>query len=241
MTKLYGAFLWSVLLLSACGEATENEVGPEPNGATTTHESTAKPSDVSMRQGTILFLGNSLSAGLGVRSNEAFPSLIQQRIDSLGWRFRVVNAGVSGDTSSGGLSRLEWLLRDTVDVLVLELGANDGLRGIPPDAMRDNLSEIIDRTRARYPSVEILLAGMRMPPNLGQDYARAFEQVYVELAREKDVHLIPFLLEGVGGVRAMNQQDGIHPTAEGHRIIAQTVWTYLSPLLEEMRFVSSPA
>lgn len=194
-----------------------------------------------MRQGTILFLGNSLSAGLGVRSNEAFPSLIQQRIDSLGWRFRVVNAGVSGDTSSGGLSRLEWLLRDTVDVLVLELGANDGLRGIPPDAMRDNLSEIIDRTRARYPSVEILLAGMRMPPNLGQDYARAFEQVYVELAREKDVHLIPFLLEGVGGVRAMNQQDGIHPTAEGHRIIAQTVWTYLSPLLEEMRFVSSPA
>ncbi len=153
----------------------------------------------------------------------------------------MVNAGVSGDTSSGGLSRLEWLLRDTVDVLVLELGGNDGLRGIPPDAMHDNLAEIIDRTRAKYPDVRILLAGMRMPPNLGQDYVRAFERVYVDLAREKDVQLIPFLLEGVGGIRTLNQPDGVHPTAEGHRLIADTVWDYLRPVLEDLPFVAPAA
>lgn len=239
MTKLYGALVGSVLLLSACGNGTGNG-GASPDAASDTAE-TLPETTSTHRTGTILFLGNSLSAGLGVRQEEAFPSLIQARIDSLGWNFTVVNAGVSGDTSSGGLRRLEWLLRDTVDVLVVELGANDGLRGISPAAMRENLERIIDEARNRYPDVRILLAGMKMPPNLGQDYTRTFEEVYVTLADEKNVRLIPFLLEGVGGMRHLNQPDGVHPTAEGHRIIARTVWQYLRPVLEDMPFAQEPA
>lgn len=236
MTKLYGALLLSVLLISGCGEAEDS--APDPSLRGSDSEQVAPP-DATGRVGTILFIGNSLAAGLGVRREEAFPSLIQDKIDSLGWNYQVVNAGISGDTSSGGVQRVDWLLRDTVDVIVLELGANDGLRGISPAAMRENLATIIDRARARYPDIKILLAGMKMPPNLGRDYTRAFEEAYFDLAAEKEVQLIPFLLDGVGGVAALNQGDGVHPTAGGHEIIAETVWRYLKPILAGTSYAST--
>ena len=179
----------------------------------------------------MLFLGTSLTAGQGVAEDEAFPALIQQEIDSAKLDFRVVNAGVSGETSAGGLRRLEWLLRQPIDVLVLELGANDGLRGQDVDSLEANLQTIIDRTKAADPGVAIVIAGMEAPPNMGPEFTARFRAVFPRLARANHAALIPFLLEGVGGVRALNQADGIHPTAEGHGIIAETVWRVLEPVL----------
>ncbi len=186
----------------------------------------------------MLFLGTSLTAGQGVAEDEAFPALIQQKIDSAGLRFRVVNAGVSGETSAGGLRRLGWLLRQPVDVLVLELGANDGLRGQDVDSLEANLQAIIDRTRAADPGVAIVIAGMEAPPTMGAAFTSRFRAVFPRLARGNRAALIPFLLDGVGGVRALNQADGIHPTAEGHRIIAETVWRVLEPVLRRRPAVS---
>jgi acyl-CoA thioesterase I len=176
---------------------------------------------------TILFFGDSITAGYGIDEQEAFPALIQQRLDSIGLQWRAVNAGLSGETSAGGLRRIDWLLRQPVDVMVLELGGNDGLRGVSPDDTRRNLEEIIDRTRAKYPDVRIILAGMQIPPNLGPEYAAAFAGLYTDVARSKQVELIPFILEGVGGISELNLPDGIHPTAEGHKILAETVWAKL--------------
>ncbi|MGI9591121.1 MAG: arylesterase [Myxococcota bacterium] len=179
----------------------------------------------------VLFVGTSLTAGYGLPAEEAYPALVQERIESAGLGYRAVNAGVSGDTSAGGLRRIDWLLRQPVAVLVLELGANDMLRGLDVDAMRRNLRGILDRTRAERPDARFVVAGMRAAPNLGAAYARRFEAVYAELAREYDAVLIPFLLEGIAGVPSFNQADGIHPTAEGQRRIAETVWSVLEPLL----------
>lgn len=179
----------------------------------------------------ILFLGTSLTAGQGVALEDAYPALVQRKIDSAGYRGRVVNAGVSGETSAAGLRRLDWLLRQHVDILVLELGANDGLRGQDVDSMRANLQAIIDRTRETYPDVEIVIAGMEAPPNLGDRYTSRFRRTFVELAESNDASLIPFLLVDVAGERALNQADGIHPTEEGHRIMAETVWRVLEGLL----------
>lgn len=181
----------------------------------------------------ILFLGNSLTAGYGLTPEEAFPALIQEKIDSAGYRYRVVNAGVSGETSAGGVRRIDWLLQNPIAILVLELGANDALRGQDLRATRANLQTIVDRTRARYPDVKIIVAGMEAPPNLGPAYTEEFRNLFVELARENDAALIPFLLDGVGGVPELNQDDGIHPTAEGHRIMAENVWRTLEPILRE--------
>lgn len=172
----------------------------------------------------ILFFGDSITAGYGIDEREAFPALIQQRLDSLELPWRVVNAGLSGETSAGGLRRIDWLLQQPVDLLVLELGGNDGLRGVSPIDTRLNLEDIIDRTRAKYSDVRIILAGMQIPPNLGPDYAAAFADVYPSVARSKQVELIPFILEGVGGIANLNLPDGIHPTVEGHKIVAETVW-----------------
>jgi len=181
----------------------------------------------------ILFLGTSLTAGYGLDDPDlAFPALLQARIDSLDLNFRVVNAGVPGDTSAGGLERLRWLLESQVRVLVLELGANDGLRGLDPEALRKNLIEIIRQTRREYPDVEILLAGMEAPTNLGPRYTDPFRAVFDQVARAENTSLIPFLLEGVAAVPELNQDDRIHPTIEGHRIIAETVWASLGPLLQ---------
>jgi len=180
---------------------------------------------------TVVFLGDSLTAGLGVQPTEAFPALIAEKIRAAALLFEVENAGLSGDTSAGGLRRIDWILQRRIDVLVLELGANDGLRGLQLNSMKANLQAIIDKAKAKNPQVKIVLAGMQVPPNLGAEYATGFEKVYAELARENNAVLIPFLLEGVGGHRELNQQDLIHPNAAGHRLVADLLWRTLEPLL----------
>jgi acyl-CoA thioesterase-1 len=182
---------------------------------------------------TVVFLGDSLTAGLGVQPSEAFPALVAEKIRTAGLPFEVENAGLSGDTSAGGLRRIDWLLRRRIDFLVLELGANDGLRGLDLKSLKGNLQAIIDKAKAKNPQVKIVLAGMQVPPNLGADYASGFQRIFNELARENNATLIPFLLEGVGGQRDLNQQDLIHPSAAGHRIIADLVWRTLEPILRQ--------
>lgn len=199
------------------------------------HTTTSVSSKKTVPEKTILFLGNSLSAGYGLDPELAFPALIQQKIDSLKWNFRVVNAGLSGETSAGGLRRVDWLLKNRVDIFVLELGGNDGLRGIALDLTKKNLQAIIDRVKAKYPAAKIVIAGMQVPPNLGQEYAAQFRALYAGLAKTNNAFLIPFLLEGVGGDPKLNLPDGIHPTAAGHRLVAKNVWKVLLPLLKTMR------
>jgi acyl-CoA thioesterase-1 len=184
---------------------------------------------------TILFFGTSLTAGLGLDPDEAYPAVIQRKLDSTGLAFRAVNAGVRGETSAAGLRRIDWLLQQPIAVLVLELGANDALRGQDLVAARANLQAIIDRTRARYPAVRIVVAGMQAPPNLGSRYTREFRDLFTTLARDNGAALIPFLLEGVAAVPELNQTDGIHPTAAGARIMADNVWRVLEPLLRGSR------
>ena len=181
---------------------------------------------------TVVFFGDSLTAGYGVDLDAAFPALIQKKIDAAQLPWRVINAGLSGETTAGGRRRIAWILKQRVDCLVLELGGNDGLRGFAPTVTRANLQEIIDRVRTANPQVRLLLAGMMMPPNYGEDQTREFAAVYPALAEKNHVALIPFLLEGVGGRAELNQSDGIHPTAQGHAIVAAVVWKYLEPLLK---------
>jgi len=182
---------------------------------------------------TVVFLGDSLTAGLGVQPTEAFPALVGEKIRAAGLPYTVENAGLSGDTSAGGLRRVDWLLQRPIDLLVLELGANDGLRGLDLKSMKTNLQSIIDKTKAKNPQVKVVLAGMQVPPNLGTEYTAGFQRVFNELARENNATLIPFLLEGVGGNRELNQPDLIHPSAAGHRIIADLVWRTLEPILRQ--------
>lgn len=182
----------------------------------------------------ILFLGDSITAGYGLDPDQAFPALIQEKIDAKSWNFKVVNAGQSGDTSAGGLNRLAWLLKNRVDVLILELGANDGLRGLPPETTKSNLQSIIERTKDKYPEVQVIVAGMKVPPNMGGEYGRKFESVFVDVAKKNKAVLIPFVLEGVGGSRQLNLPDGVHPTAKGHEIIAANVWKALEPVLRSL-------
>jgi acyl-CoA thioesterase-1 len=186
------------------------------------------------QSGVVLFLGDSITAGNGLDLSQAFPALIQQKIDAKGWRFKAVNAGQSGDTSAGALDRLNWLLKNPVEVLVLELGGNDGLRGLPVETTRKNLQLIIDRTKEKYPTAKIVIAGMKVPPNMGREYGDKFEAIYADLARKNKAPLIPFVLEGVGGVPALNLPDGIHPTAKGQEIVAATVWKTLEPVLRSI-------
>lgn len=183
---------------------------------------------------TVLVLGDSLAAGYGLDPTESFPGQLQKLLDEAGVNFSVVNAGVSGDTTAGGLRRIDWSLKRRVDVLLIELGGNDGLRGIPVEVTRTNLQGIIDRARKKYPDVQVVIAGMQMPPNMGEAYNEAFQKLFPQLAQANNAALIPFLLEGVGGKPKLNQADGIHPTAEGHGLVAQNVWKVLKPLLETM-------
>ncbi len=182
---------------------------------------------------TLVFFGDSLTAGFGLDDpgQDAYPALIQRKIDSEGLPWRVVNAGLSGDTTAAGVRRVDWVLRQPVDLFVLALGANDGLRGITPELTESNLREIIGRVRARYPSAGILLAGMRMPPNMGEDYTRRFAALFPSAAEKEHVELIPFLLEGVGGRPQFNQADSIHPNIAGHALIADALWPILRPRL----------
>ena len=181
----------------------------------------------------VMFLGTSLTAGFGIDPDEAYPALIQRKIDSAGLNYRVVNAGVSGETSAGALRRVDWLFREQVSVLVVETGANDGLRGLPPDSLRANIQAILDRAKRLQPPPKLVLVGMRVPANYGQDYSRRFQAIYTELARTNGAALVPFLLEGVGGIPGLNQPDGVHPTAAGQRRLAETVWRVLGPILKE--------
>ena len=217
----------ALLALTACNSGPAAE---KPAGAAAPAAASATPAAAAKKR--LLFFGNSLTAGLGVEPEQAFAGLIGQKVDSLGLPYEVVNAGLSGETTAGGRSRVGWILRQPVAVFVLELGANDGLRGIPLASTRQNLQGIVDTVRRRSPGAQIVLAGMQIPPNLGQAYAADFKAVFQEIAATNHLVLIPFLLEGVGGHPALNQADGIHPTPAGHRVVARTVWATLGPLLE---------
>lgn len=210
-----------VLAASGCGDP---DTGAPFGGASVAGDSA---------EGTILVLGTSLTAGLGVGLEQAYPALLQEKIDSAGLPFQVVNAGVSGETSAGARRRLEWLLRQPFEVLVLETGANDMLRGSDPDSTRANLAAIVDRVREARPGTRIVLVGMRALPNLGSGYGRRFESIYPELARQDSLALVPFLLEGVAGRPSLNQGDGIHPNVAGQRRAAATVWDTLEPVLRD--------
>jgi acyl-CoA thioesterase-1 len=180
---------------------------------------------------TILFFGDSLTAGMGLNIEEAFPAVIQRKIDSLGLPYKVINAGISGETTAGGKNRIDWVLNQKVDIFVLELGANDGLRGVPLTETRRNLQAIIDIVKKKNPDTKIILAGMQIPPNLGIEYTTEFNNIFSELAAKNNLPLIPFLLENVAGIADLNQNDGIHPTAEGHKILADNTWVILKEYL----------
>jgi acyl-CoA thioesterase I len=221
------AVVCAVAILSAgCSRADPEPVSERSSAPSSPQGPIAAPSDETPR---VVFLGDSLTAGLGVGPEEAYPAVIQQRLRASGHPHVVVNAGVSGDTSAGGLRRLEWSLKGRVEVLVVALGANDALRGLSPGDLEANLGTIIDRARGR--GVAVLLAGMEAPPNFGAAYTRQFRSVYPALAKRYDVPLVPFLLAGVAGVPALNQSDGIHPNPRGHQIIADLVWRHLEPML----------
>ena len=179
----------------------------------------------------LVILGDSIAAGYGLDSDEAYPALLQKKIEDANLPFTVINAGLSGDTTAGGLRRIDWILKQPIDILLIELGGNDGLRGIPVSETRTNLQGIIDRAKAKYSSVRIIIAGMKMPANMGLDYTGQFEKVFPEIAAKNHAILIPFLLENVGGKPELNQPDHIHPTSQGHQIVAQNIWPLLEPLL----------
>lgn len=218
-------------MLWCCGPKTNTS---EQTNAAGTSEKPAPDQNVNRlaaAKKVILFYGNSLTAGYGVEPDEAFPARVGEKIDSAGLNYEVVNSGLSGETTAGGLSRIGWVLRRPADIFILELGGNDGLRGIPLASTRKNLQAIIDTVHQRNPQTRIVLAGMQIPPNMGQIYTTQFRQLFRELATKNKLILIPFLLEGVGGDPKLNQPDGIHPTSAGHRIVAKTVWNVLEPLL----------
>lgn len=215
--------------LVSCGEKnTKNEESQKTENDAPQFENINKED-----RKVILFFGTSLTAGLGVDLEEAYPALIQQKIDSLQLPYEVINAGLSGETTASGKSRLDWVLKQKVDVFVLELGANDGLRGVDLMETKNNLQSIIESVKTKNSSTKIVLLGMEIPPNMGPEYTSAFRAIFPELATKNKVTLLPFLLENVGGIPDLNQQDGIHPTAEGQKIMAQNVWKVLKPLLIE--------
>lgn len=226
-------------LMIGCADGDRNGIGagnPERNVAESKAVSADAESPVEeneQRSKTLVFFGTSLTAGYGLPPVEAYPALIQERIDRAGLPWRVVNAGVNGETSAGALRRIDWVLRQPVDVLVIETGANDMLRGTGPDATEANIQAIVDRVRAARPGTRILLAEMRALPNLGREYTDAFEAIYPRVAERNGLTLVPFLLAGVAGEARLNQADGVHPTAEGQAMVAENIWTTIEPLLRE--------
>ena len=219
---LLGLTLWAILGASGCGrESSPRERRNEP-----------------AYEGTIVAVGDSLTAGLGVDEQFAYPALLEKKLASGGFRFKVINAGISGETSSGALSRINWILTLKPEIVILETGANDGLRGIDPGLMRKNLQQIIRLLQER--NVTIVLAGMQMVQNLGREYTDAFRKVYPEAARKFGILLIPFFLEGVAGKPALNQADGIHPSAEGYKVVAETVYPYVVKAIQHHRKGATP-
>src|SRR5580698_1093372 len=231
MPKLVPPSILFLLLAFSCKQPEkQTPVTADPTATTAAPTTPATPPT---NKNTILFFGNSLTAGYGLSStDQAFPAVIGHRIDSLHLPYTVVNAGVSGETSAGGKSRIGWMLKQPVSIFVLELGANDGLRGIPLAGTNANLQAILDSVKTHYPSARLVLAGMQIPPSMGADYATAFRNLFPKLAAANHAILIPFLLQNVGGIPQLNQGDGIHPTAAGHKIVAENVWQVLAPLLK---------
>jgi len=216
------------LVLFSCGDANNGKEKVETAAPTATDNTIAEASS----KKTILCFGDSITAGYGLDdSNDAYPSVLQSKIDSLGLDYVVVNSGLSGETTAGGRSRITWVLNQDIAVFLLELGGNDGLRGVPLSETRANLQGIIDAVRDKYPNTTIILAGMELPPNMGQDYTSEFRSIFSDLAKQNDLPFIPFILKDVGGIAALNQSDGIHPTIEGHKIVANTVWDVLERVI----------
>lgn len=220
------SYIFLLICIFGCRETPDSNA-QEKSAATPAAASDAAAGADENTSGTILFFGDSLTAGLGLNPNLAFPGLLQQRLDSLGYSYQVINAGLSGETTASGKNRLSWVLNQPIDIFVLELGANDGLRGIPLSETRKNLEGMIQQVRDKYAGVTIVLAGMQLPPNMGPEYTDEFRKMFPELAESEEVLLIPFLLQDVGGIPELNQEDGIHPTAAGHKIVAENVWEVL--------------
>lgn len=215
--------LFLLAMLCACGGGENNKT--ENNSVERT-----KVKSVGTKKNILIF-GDSLTAGLGLETEEAFPALLGNKIDSLQLPYEVINAGLSGETSAAGKARIDWLLKDNVAIFVLELGANDGLRGIPVSETRKNLQSIIDQVKAKYPEAKLVMVGMEVPPNMGKTYASDFRMLFPDLAKKNNMALVPFLLDRVGGIPELNQADGIHPTAAGHQILADNVWKVLKDIL----------
>lgn len=216
------------ILCCSCG----NDNAEKKVKITQSNDSIKALEPVSAKTKTILCFGDSITAGYGLEDiNDAFPAVLQEKIDGLGLDYTVINSGLSGETSAGGKSRIGWVMNQAITIFILELGANDGLRGIPPSETKKNLQGIIDVVSEKSPNTKIILAGMELPPNMGQDYTNEFRSVFASLAAENNVEFIPFILEGVGGIAKLNQSDGIHPTVEGHKLLANTVWKTLKPLV----------
>lgn len=217
------------LLIVSCGGTAKKETENISKKTTEKISETTKDAD----EKVILFFGNSLTAGYGLDTEEAFPALIQDRLDSLQLKYTAINSGLSGETTSGGLNRLSWVLNQKVEVFVLELGANDGLRGVPLKETRNNLQSIIDLVKEKNADCKIIIAGMQIPPNMGQAYTKEFRKIFPDLATKNTIALIPFLLKNVAGIPELNLEDGIHPTAEGQKIVRDNVWAILKNALTE--------
>ena len=219
------------LFLLSCGDSKKEDPKSTETDDNQTEAITEETKDDTK---TILCFGDSITAGYGLEdTDDAYPNLLQEKIDSLGLNYTVINSGLSGETTAGGQSRISWILNQEVDIFLLELGANDGLRGVAISETRANLQSIIDQVQTKSPSTQIILAGMQLPPNMGQDYTRDFKQVFSELASKNNIEFIPFILKDVGGIEELNQSDGIHPNVEGHQIVAENVWEVLKPMITD--------
>ena len=227
---LYTMFCYGILCLLACNDKPDpkKEVVKE---APKTSEIANNNSEKQKKKKSIMFFGDSLTAGYGLSEEESFPSLVQKRIDSLGLSYQVINAGLSGETSAGGLGRIDWVLQQPVDIFVLELGANDMLRGLALDNTKENLDQIIDKVKSSYPQAQIVITGMQSPPNMGKEYSSGFNSMFGSIAKNYNASLIPFLLDGVAGNPDLNLPDGKHPNASGQKIVLENVWNIISPLL----------
>lgn len=227
MLRLSPLLLILIFFVSACGNQ-------QPKQAEQQNQVDSLTTETKKETKNILFFGTSLTAGYGLDDpSQAYPALIQNKIDSLKLPYHVVNGGLSGETSAGGLGRIDWILKQPVDIFVLELGANDGLRGLSVVETTANLQAIIDKVKAKYPNAKLVMEGMQMPPNMGQKYTAEFKNLFSSLAVKNEMLFVPFLLEGVGGVAKLNQNDGIHPNEQGAKILAQNVWVILKPILKQ--------
>lgn len=228
--KKYLFVILCLFLIMSCGDTSSTAEKKTVTTAPKLAKETSKTADTNKKK-TIVFFGNSLTAAYGLDPSQGFVGLIGDKIDSLGLNYKVVNAGLSGETSAGGNSRIDWILRQKIDVFVLELGANDGLRGTSTEETYKNLNSIIDKVKAKYSEAKIVIAAMEAMPNMGEKFTSEFRGIFPQLAKENNATLIPFFLSNVGGIPELNQADGIHPTARGHQIVAENIWEVLKEVL----------